>query len=345
MSMPVWDEFVDLEPYNTFGVKCIARYVVCIQSAGPCIEQLIQSARFQNHRHFILGGGSNILLAHGTYDGIVLKNEIPGIHVLSQHGIYTTLEVGGGVSWASLVEYCVKNDLGGLENLSMIPGTVGAAPIQNIGAYGVEVANFVESVQVVETRTGKAQSVSRAACEFGYRDSAFKHALRGCLITSVTLKLINTNHYRPTLTFDPLKQALEEQGILNPTIQSIRDTVCLLRGRKLPAPGKLGNAGSFFVNVVVDNSTYRDLKTSHPRLPAFTVSDGSKLIPAAWLIENCKWKGVQLGRVGVYAHNALVLVNFGGARGKQVLELSDRIIQDVERRFGLRLTLEVNVVL
>ncbi|KJZ75102.1 hypothetical protein HIM_05588 [Hirsutella minnesotensis 3608] len=343
MSMPVWEEFVDLEDYNTFRVKSTARYLVRIQS--PDIGQLVRSARFQNHRHFILGSGSNILLAHRTYDGIVLKNEIPGIDIVSQHGIYTTLKVGGGVIWDSLVTHCIKNRLGGIENLSMIPGTVGAAPIQNIGAYGVEVGDVIESVQVVDTRTGKARSVPKAECDFGYRDSAFKHELRGCLITSVTIKLTNANHYRPTLTFDSIKKILEVQGSLEPTIQSVSDAVRFIRRQKLPALNEIGNAGSFFVNVVVDASMYQGMNNLHPYLPSFPALNGSKIIPAAWLIEKCGWKGVQLGRVGVYAHNALVLVNFGGAKGGEIIELSDRIIQDVEHRFGMKLRLEVNIVL
>ncbi|KAK5988585.1 UDP-N-acetylenolpyruvoylglucosamine reductase [Cladobotryum mycophilum] len=221
----------------------------------------------------VLGGGSNILFASARYDGIVLKNEILGIQVISQDPVLTVLRVGGGVVWNSLVEYCLRHALGGLENLSMIPGTVGAAPVQNIGAYGSEVSEVLESVDFVHLATGEA--------------GIFKHSLRDVFISTVVIKLTNAPHHQLKIDYDSIRHVLQSHGAIHPTISSVKDAVCLLRSRKLPDPDEFGNAGSFFKNAVVEKDAYEHLQSLHPspQCSSFIKPDGSKVIPAAWLIQ------------------------------------------------------------
>lgn len=336
-----WEENVSLQCYNTFNIPVTTRYLVRIQNSR--LSKLVQSLLFQGHRHVILGGGSNILFAGKTYDGIVLKNEIMGIETLARDDMHTTLKVGGGVAWSFLVDYCLTHKLGGIENLSLIPGTVGAAPIQNIGAYGVELSDVLESVEIVDLTDGKTRTMTRAECMFGYRDSIFKR-LKDVLVCTVTVKLTNAPHHRLNTTYGSIQQVLSERDCLTPTISSVSEAVCLLRKHKLPDPRELGNAGSFFQNVTVDDCTCQSLKTKYPALPVFTKAQGRNLIPAAWFIEQCGWKGRRIGRVGVYHNHALIIVNFGEADGDEVKTLADRIIEDVDRQFGVRLVPEVNII-
>ncbi|EAU39465.1 predicted protein [Aspergillus terreus NIH2624] len=290
-----WEENVSLQCYNTFSIPVTTRYLVRIQNSR--LSKLVQSPFFQDHRHVILGGGSNVLFAGKTYDGIVLKNEIMGIETLARDDMHTTLKVGGGVAWSFLVDYCLTHKLGGIENLSLIPGTVGAAPIQNIGAYGVELSDVLESVEIVDLTDGKTRTMTRAECMFGYRDSIFKR-LKDVLVCTVTVKLTNAPHHRLNTTYGSIQQVLSERDCLTPTISSVSEAVCLLRKHKLPDPRELGNAGSFFQNVTVDDCTCQSLKTKYPALPVFTKAQGRNLIPAAWFIEQCGWKGRRIGRVG-----------------------------------------------
>ncbi|KAJ5613305.1 hypothetical protein N7510_006499 [Penicillium lagena] len=341
MSSVQWEENVSLQCYNTFKIQVTARYVVRIQNTG--LNELVQSPLFQNHRHMILGGGSNLLFTEKIYDGIVLKNEIIGIETISQDDTHTSLKVGGGVTWSLLVDYCLVHNLGGIENLSLIPGTVGAAPIQNIGAYGVELSDVLESVEIVDLADGQTRTMMRAECEFRYRDSIFKR-LKDVLIATITIKLTNAPHHRLNTTYGSVQQVLSEREITTPTISSVSEVVCLIRRRKLPDPRELGNAGSFFQNVTVDDFTCKSIKSKYPALPVFPKANGLRLIPAAWFIENSGWKGRRIGRVGVYHNHALIIVNFGGADGDEVKALSDRITKDVICQFGVCLVPEVNII-
>ncbi|GAQ06759.1 UDP-N-acetylenolpyruvoylglucosamine reductase [Aspergillus lentulus] len=355
MVLPTWtspkpvlhndqmEEYVDLLPYNTFHIASTARYFVRVQHSAQ-IEALVQSPIFQTRPHFVLGGGSNILFANDTYEGIVLKNEISGIETVSQDEKHTTLRVGGGVAWTALVSYCLDHGLGGLENLALIPGTVGAAPIQNIGAYGVELSDVLESLCAIDLITGARRQLSNAECQFGYRDSAFKHTLQDVFIASVTLKLTNPGSHRLNTTYGSIRRILENWGVQVPTVQSVADAVCLLRRSKLPDPELLGNAGSFFKNAVVDQLAYDALQTIHPAIPVFSRANGLKVIPAAWLIEKCGWKGRKIGCVGVYGQHALVIVNYGSVNCFHVLEFARRIREDVMDRFSIWLEFEVRIV-
>ncbi|EAW18554.1 putative UDP-N-acetylmuramate dehydrogenase [Aspergillus fischeri NRRL 181] len=337
------EEYVDLLPYNTFHIASTARYFVRVQHPNQ-LEALMRSPIFQTRPHLVLGGGSNILFANDTYEGIVLKNEISGIEIISQDEKHTTLRVGGGVAWTKLVSYGLDHGLGGLENLALIPGTVGAAPIQNIGAYGAELSDVLESLCAIDLITGARRQMSNAECQFGYRDSVFKRTLQDVFNASVTLKLTNPGNHRLNTTYGLIRRILENRGVQVPTIQSVADAVCLLRRSKLPDPEFLGNAGSFFKNAVMDQLAYDALQAVHPAVPVFSRADGSKVIPAAWLIERCGWKGRRIGRVGVYDQHALVIVNYGSVNSFDVLEFASRVREDVMGRFGIWLELEVRIV-
>jgi UDP-N-acetylmuramate dehydrogenase len=341
MSSFHWEENVSLQRYNTFNIPVTTRYLVRIQNAA--LSKLVQSPLFQGHCHVILGGGSNLLFTGKTYYGIVLKNEIMGIEILYQDDMHTALTVGGGVTWSSLVDYCLTHRLGGIENLSLIPGTVGAAPIQNIGAYGVELSDVLESVEIVDLTDGKTRTMTRAECMFAYRDSIFKR-LKDVLISTVTIKLTNDPHHRLNTAYGSIQQVMSEQDSLTPTISTVSEAVCLLRRRKLPDPRELGNAGSFFQNVTVDDCTCMSLKAQYPTIPVFTKAEGRSIVPAAWFIEKCGWKGRRIGRVGVHHNHALIIVNFGEADGDEVKVISDRIVEDVNRQFGVHLVPEVNII-
>ncbi|GES58021.1 UDP-N-acetylenolpyruvoylglucosamine reductase [Aspergillus terreus] len=341
--MPLHEHF-DLRPYNSLKISCVARYFIPIQTIAD-VRALVQSPTFHASPHLVLGSGTNTLFATGTYNGFVLKNEITGIETVSHTDRHTILRIGGGVLWDELVEYCVDADLGGVENLAAIPGTTGAAPVQNIGAYGVEIASLLENVEAVDLVTGDTHVLSNRDCEFGYRDSVFKHARKDVLIASVTLKLTKAPYHRPNTTYGSIRNVLAAVGVAEPTIQCVAEAVRQIRARKLPDPKILANAGSFFKNPVVDTATSRCLTKLHPQMPLFPQSGrGSMTVPAAFLIQTCGWKGWTDGRLGVYYNHALILVHHGGASGKDVLELAQKISDSVWKRFAIRLQPEVNVV-
>lgn len=333
---------VDLKLYNTFHIPSRARLFVRISSPED-FAALIQTDEFKNNRALILGGGSNILLT-GDFEGLVVKNEVKGISVVDEDDDTVTLEVGSGEEWHGFVRYCVDRDWGGVENLSLIPGTVGAAPMQNIGAYGVEVRETIVHVDAIEIATGITRRFSNEACAFGYRESVFKNALKGqYFISSVTLRLTRRNHVI-NISYGALKETLARQGITAPRVRDVSEAVIAIRRSKLPDPTTIGNAGSFFKNPSVDADTLAFIRQKSDRVPTFPGEGGLTKVPAGWLIEQCGWKGVTLGNIGVHKHQALVLVNYGGGKGADIWELAMKIQESVKDKFGVTLQPEVNVI-
>lgn len=328
-----------LLPFNTFGLPARAAQFTEVQT----VEALQTALHAGIQPLFILGGGSNILFAHDV-EGLVIKNSIQGITIASSNGNEVHVKVGGGENWHAFVLYAVAQGLGGVENLSLIPGTVGAAPVQNIGAYGVELKDVLVELEAVDLATGQLHTFSATDCQFGYRDSIFKRQAKGrYCITSVTFALTRQEH-RLQLGYGDLRRILEQEGVTEPTIADVSRAVIQIRSSKLPDPAVIGNCGSFFKNPETGRDTLDRLLATHPQMPHFDLPDGRVKIPAGWLIEQCGWKGKRVGNTGCYAKQALVLVNYGGATGAEVAALAAAIIQSVEEKFGIRLEAEVNMV-
>ena len=322
--------------HNTFGIdaKC-KRFMEygSVEEAQAVVGMLAETDR----PLLILGGGSNLLLT-GDYDGTVLHS---GIRFLEQTD-ECHIRCGSGYVWDDVVAYCVANGLYGAENLSVIPGEVGASAVQNIGAYGVEAKDLIDSVEAVEIETGRICRFMSAECAYSYRQSKFKHAWRDrFLITAVTYKLSKT--YAPKLDYGNIRAALAAKGIGNPTAMQLRETIIEIRNAKLPDPKVLGNAGSFFMNPVVPTQKYNELARQYEGMPHYTIDSEHEKIPAGWLIEQCGWKGKALGRAAVHDKQALVLVNRGGATGSEVVHLCETIQHDVRQKFGIDINPEVNI--
>ncbi|MBL7858328.1 MAG: UDP-N-acetylmuramate dehydrogenase [Cyclobacteriaceae bacterium] len=333
---------VSLQPFNTFGIQAIAQYFVTITSIGD-VQQLIKTPLFGKERHLILGGGSNLLLTQ-DFNGLIIKNEIKGIEILKEIDDTITLKVGAGENWHTFVLHCVNQDWGGVENLSLIPGTVGAAPMQNIGAYGVEIKDIIDSVEVVNLQDGTVSNFTNYACNFGYRESIFKQSHRDkYLISSITLTLTKKNH-RFNASYGSIMDVLRDKGIAEPSVKAISDAVVQIRRSKLPDPAHIGNAGSFFKNPSINTETLEHLKLDYPNIPSFPGEKGLKKISAAWLIEQCGWKGKTFNNIGVHQHQALVLVNYGGGSGKNIWQLAMDIQASVKEKFNIILQPEVNVI-
>jgi len=335
-------ENVDLQPYNTFGIKVFAKYFTIIRSAGES-KELLASDLFKNEKHLFLGGGSNILFTK-NFDGLVIKVEIKGIKILQENDDTITLKVGSGENWHAFVMYCVERSWGGLENLSLIPGTVGAAPMQNIGAYGVEIKKIILAVEAIEINGGGSRIFTNAECNFGYRESIFKQDAKDkYLISSVTLTLTKKNHKFNT-SYGAIDETLKQQGVQELTVKSISDAVIHIRSTKLPDPSRIGNAGSFFKNPSIQADLHGFIKKHYPSLPSYPATDGLVKIPAAWLIEQCGWKGKTFNNIGVHQHQALVIVNYGGGEGEKIWELAMSIRNSVKEKFNITLQPEVNVI-
>ncbi|MCX6279392.1 MAG: UDP-N-acetylmuramate dehydrogenase [Bacteroidetes bacterium] len=345
------DQKVSLKALHTFGMEVEARYFVEAKTQSEVLTLL-------NYRQMIhmpilfLGGGSNVLFTR-DFSGIVIKISAKGISAVETDDGHVLVSVEAGENWDEFVQYCVNRGWSGLENLSLIPGTVGAAPIQNIGAYGVEVKEIIESVLVVDINTAKQRRLTNAECSFGYRDSVFKNTLKGkVIILNVTFKLLNPNlpTYQLTnlppyqLHYPDLQHELASMSIAAPAIADIREAVCRIRRRKLPDTFVAGNAGSFFKNPVIMKEQLDSLKATFPDLPHFpNQGKGTIKIPAAWLIDQCGWKGYRNGDAGVHPNQPLVLVNYGNATGRQILDLANQIMESVKQKFGILLEMEVNV--
>lgn len=334
---------VPLKGLNTFGIDVTARYFACVETVED-LRDLFSRDILLDYPHLILGGGSNILFTD-NYPGLVIRICFRGIEVIAddQAAGFIYVKAHAGEQWDDFVGYCVDNGWGGLENLSLIPGQVGTSPIQNIGAYGVELKDSFLSLDAMEKKTGLIRSFSAEACQFGYRDSFFKQAGRGrYVITSVTFKLSTSAHHL-VKRYGSLQQELDSRKIRQPGIADIREAVIHIRQSKLPDPAAIGNAGSFFKNPVVSHTHYQALKNTYPGIVAFPDPGGMKLA-AGWLIEQAGWKGHRRGDAGVHEKQALVLVNYGMATGQEILELAESVKLSVLKLFEVALETEVNIV-
>ena len=325
---------VSLQPFNTFGLPARAARYLRVTDAGQ-LDALRADAALAGLPRFVLGGGSNVLLTRDV-EALVLHMAIPGREIVGEENGAVLVRAGAGENWHAFVEFTLAQGLGGLENLSLIPGTVGAAPIQNIGAYGLEIKDVFHSLTVYDLASGMQRVLRAADCRFGYRDSIFKHADgAGLVVLDVTFALPRA--WRPNLRYAELANALQEAGIAEPTPQQVGETVVAIRRRKLPDPAVVGNAGSFFKNPVVAGAQCAALLARFPQLVHHAQADGSEKLAAGWLIDQCGWKGRSMGAAGVYPKQALVLVNNGGASGAEVLALARAIQADVLEKFGVEL--------
>lgn len=340
LHMQVHKNF-SLKEHHTFHINAFARW----GSSFSSLEELKELLAFHegNIQQLILGGGSNVLFTK-DYDGIVLLNEIPGIEIIKENADHVYITVGAGVSWNSFVEYCVKNNYAGIENLSLIPGSTGASPMQNIGAYGVEIKDVFHELEAYHIKENYLKRFNAAECEFGYRESVFKKKFKDQFaILNVTFRLNKKPVYH--ISYHALEQELSKRNVAELSIRTIAETVISIRRSKLPDPNVLGNAGSFFKNPVISKELWQtSCDKNNLELPHFISGDEAYKVPAGWLIEQCGWKGYRKGDAGCYEKQALVLVNYGNANGKEILGLSDAIILSVHNKFGINLEREVNIL-
>ena len=332
---------ISLKPFNTFGVEVSAKYFVEVNSVYD-LKDILQNPDFQNIDKLFLGGGSNILLTK-NYEGLVVKISLKGIQKVSEDDTHIYVQAGAGESWHQLVMYCVENQYAGMENLSLIPGTVGAAPMQNIGAYGVEIKDIFEELQALNLQTLEMETFSLSDCHFGYRESIFKHEAKGkYVITSVTFKLNKTPIFK--ISYGDIQKTLAEMHVTDLSIKAVSDVVISIRKSKLPDPAEIGNSGSFFKNPEIPKVQYDELKAHFENIPSYPINETTVKIPAGWLIEQTGWKGFRDGEIGVHARQALVLVNYGGGTGEQIKALSAKIQASVLEKFGISLSTEVNFI-
>ena len=335
------EENISLKKYNTFGIEASSRYFLELNSTNE-IKDFISEKRFFDTPQLILGGGSNLLLTQ-NYDGIVLKNNLKGIELINEDENYFFVKCAAGENWHQFVLHCIANNYAGVENLSLIPGCVGASPMQNIGAYGVEIKDVFYELEAIHLRDFSLKVFSKDECEFGYRESVFKHKLKNqFIITSVTFRLLK----KPNLntSYGAIEKELEAMQVKEISIATISRAVCNIRSSKLPNPAEIGNAGSFFKNPVIKNSQFELLKKSFPEIVGYPNNVGETKLAAGWLIEQCGWKGYRQGDAGVHKNQALVLVNYKNASGKEIYDLSAQVLASVKIKFGVELEREVNII-
>lgn len=331
---------ISLKPFNTFGIDVSAKALTEVNSIGD-LRNLFTEKDFKENRILILGGGSNILFTK-NFDGLVIKNNLKGIEVVKEGADFVFVKAAGGEIWHNFVMWCVEKNYGGLENLSLIPGCVGAAPMQNIGAYGVEIKDVCEQVFALDMSTGRETVFSNADCKFGYRESVFKHELKNkYLITAVVFKLRKKPVFNTT--YGAIEQELAVMGVKELSIKAVSDAVIRIRSSKLPDPAKIGNAGSFFKNPEVSKTKHDELKQKFEKLVSYPLENGNFKLAAGWLIEACGLKGKREGQAGVHVNQALVLVNYGGVSGKDIYDLSQEVLDAVQQKFGVTLEREVNI--
>ncbi len=332
-------ENISLKNYNTFGMDCKSKYFVEIPNF-TILSEVLESKIFLQNKALILGGGSNILFTH-DFEGIVLKIDFKGIQLIQEDENHVYIRAEAGEVWHHLVEYCVLSNYAGIENLSLIPGSCGAAPIQNIGAYGVELKDVLHEVEVFDVQEKTKKIFKNKECEFGYRDSIFKRVGKGkYVVLGIVLKLNKKPIFH--VAYGTIEQELEKMGHPNLTIKAISEAVCNIRRSKLPDPAKIGNAGSFFKNPVISKQHYQLLKEKYADIPCYESGNDVK-VPAGWLIEKAGWKGKNKGTYGVHEKQALVLVNYGNAKGQDIYALSEEMILDIQHKYNITLEREVNI--
>jgi len=356
LHIMAWTENISLQKYNTFGIDAIARYFAVFSKQDQLAGLLQQAAGLPagSSPLFVLGGGSNILLTKNI-DGPVMRNEIKGIELVDEDGHYVYVTAGAGENWHGFVQYCLERNWAGVENLSLIPGSVGAAPMQNIGAYGVEIKDVFHELTAWDLREGKVYTFTLNDCRFGYRDSIFKGEYKGrFIILSVTFRLNKIPVFHTA--YGAIREELEKMGVKDLSIQAISQAVVHIRTSKLPDPAQIGNAGSFFKNPTIPSTHFANLQTRFPGIVGYpeaaagaagsaeaSAGDTTKLA-AGWLIEQCGWKGYRHGDAGVHTRQALVLVNYGHATGHELYDLSEEILLSVQKKFGVTLEREVNII-
>ncbi len=332
---------ISLKPYNTFGINATAKFFARFTTLAQ-LEEVLNFNSGTNLPALIIGGGSNILLTQ-DYQGLVARNDLRGTEVVKEDEKHFYVRAAAGENWHQFVLFCIKNNYAGIENLSLIPGSVGASPMQNIGAYGVEIKDVFYELEAYNIKDKKLELFSAKDCEFGYRESVFKRKYKGqYVITSVTFKLDK----QPTFntSYGAIQQELDKMGVSQLSIAAISQAVINIRRSKLPDPSEIGNAGSFFKNPTIPKKQFDDLKKGFPAIVGFPAGDDKVKVAAGWLIEQCGWKGYRKGDAGCHAKQALVLVNYGNANGIDVYNLSTEIMHSVETKYGIILEREVNVI-
>lgn len=331
---------VTLKPFNTFGIDVSARFFTEVNNEDR-VRSVIESNEFKAHNNLILGGGSNVLFTK-NFDGIVVKNNIQGIEVIEESNDHVLVKVGGGVVWHDFVLHAINQGWNGIENLSLIPGNVGASPMQNIGAYGVEIKDVFEELEAINIHTGEIDYFSNKECEFGYRESVFKRKLKGqYLISRVTYRLSKKGNFNTS--YGAIDKQLEAMNVTDLTSKAISEAVVAIRQSKLPDPKEIGNSGSFFKNPVVSNQEFEKLKNEFPDVVGYAVGDTNTKLAAGWLIDQAGWKGKTINNYGVHKNQALVLVNYGGATGQEIYNLSEEILVSIREKFNVELEREVNI--
>ncbi len=335
------EDNVALKPYNTFGIEANAKHMATCTSVDD-FNELRGWKNFNTSPKLILGGGSNILFTK-DYDGLVIKNDFKGIELVEDDGENLVIKAGAGENWHQFVMHCVSNGYAGIENLSLIPGNVGASPMQNIGAYGVEIKDVFHQLTAVDMSSGEEVIFKLDECNFGYRESIFKNTAKDkYIITSVAYRLKRTAQFNTS--YGAIEQELENMGVTELSISAISQAVINIRSSKLPDPSKIGNAGSFFKNPVVPVELADKIRKDYPNLASYPIDTAHVKLAAGWLIEQSGWKGKKLGDYGVHDKQALVLVNYGNAKGIDIFDLSEQIKVSVKNKFGVELEREVNII-
>jgi len=334
-------ENISLKPYNTFGIDVKAKNFIEVVSVDE-LREVYNDKRFSADKKLILGGGSNLLFT-GNFEGLVIKNAIKGIELINEDEDFYYIKAAAGESWHEFVMYCVNKNYAGLENLSLIPGNVGASPMQNIGAYGVEVKDVFYELEAFDVNKKTITKFNKEQCHFGYRESIFKREAKDkYVITSVTYKLGKQPVYNTS--YGAIETELKQMGVVDLSVAAISKAVCNIRNSKLPNPKEIGNAGSFFKNPEVQKSKQEELLKAYPNIVSYSLENGNVKLAAGWLIEQCGLKGLRSGKTGVHKNQALVLVNYGNAKGQEIYDLSQKVLDAVKEKFGVELEREVNII-
>lgn len=333
------EQNISLRQYNTFGIDVKAKLFSSFRNQEELAELLTANSKLPI---ILLGGGSNILFTKNV-EGLVLKNDIIGIDLIKEDANHVYVKAGAGENWHQFVLYTLQRNWAGLENLALIPGNIGASPMQNIGAYGVEIKELFDELEAYHKKDKKIHTFSANDCEFGYRDSAFKKKYKNeFVILNVTYRLNKKPHFNTS--YGAIEQELQKMGVKELSIQAISQAVINIRTSKLPDPSKIGNAGSFFKNPEITDKQFKKLQSAFPGIIGYPLQNGNTKLAAGWMIEQCGWKGIRRGNAGVHTQQALVLVNYGNATGKEIQDISEEILQSVKRKFGIQLEREVNII-